>query len=453
MSEKSSSMGKDFILFASKASRLIESDKTDQALNLCEAGVRSFPFYAPGHYVLGLCYQAMDKKDEAKNEFERALVFDPAHSKAMRKLSEFYQGSGLLQIADEWLVKEALYNPLDQSLINILKEKNLYDQLTPGNNGANDVVEENALVLEEEAEPILPEDIEPVTDEIPQNEETATDVEAPAQVKDETPIKEENENDKILVEEKEEPGLIDNLDPLADNDILQKDQSNDLKEEPKPVDKDLNQFANMEDDFSTIMDGYFDTDEESAQESSDDEWIEVENLLIDEEETSTHAAVTDEAETGVDEMNEELTESETRDETELLLEQLSDLETEEKVVEEKAEVLPENEILSPQEMANEPEPVEEPEESIIPPIPDTVPEPVIETSKLSELNPEEEVTIQDLMENPNLVTPTFGEILVSQRKFSEARHIFMELLKREPDNLRFLKKVQFLDKFIATQKV
>ena len=57
------------------------------------------------------------------------------------------------------------------------------------------------------------------------------------------------------------------------------------------------------------------------------------------------------------------------------------------------------------------------------------------------------------MENPNLVTPTFGEILVSQRKFSEARHIFVELLKREPDNERFQKKVQFLDKFLAAQKV
>ena len=429
MSEKFSSMGKDFILFASKASRLIDNDKTQQALDLCEAGVRNFPFYAPGHYILGLCYDAVDKKEDAKDEFERTLVYDPSHSKAMRKLSGFYQNSGLQQIANEWLVKEALYNPLDQSLISVLKEKDLYGQLNPAPNGTDYAVKEDAVVEKEGTESDALESSEP---DKPSQKEALIDGEKDSGQKE----------DIIPVEEKdsEEDGLIDSLDPLAENIVLD-EKKGDFPEGGKEAKKDLDQFANMEDDFSTVMDGYFDKDEESGSQSSDgDEWIEVENLLIDEE-VSTSAQ--DSTET---------IEHDTIDETERLLEQLSDLETEEKAVEENLEEpIEEENTLAPDTQIGDPAPddVGEPVPSSTP---DVAPGPVAENNPAPELSGEEEVTIKDLVENPNLVTPTFGEILVSQHNFSEARHIFMELLKREPDNQRFIKKVQFLDKFLEAQK-
>ena len=63
-----------------------------------------------------------------------------------------------------------------------------------------------------------------------------------------------------------------------------------------------------------------------------------------------------------------------------------------------------------------------------------------------------EVTIGDMLKNPNLVTPTFGEILIAQHKFSEARHVFVELSKKEPENTRFMKKIEFLDKFLQAEQ-
>ncbi|MCK5347246.1 MAG: hypothetical protein KAR20_27745, partial [Candidatus Heimdallarchaeota archaeon] len=202
------------------------------------------------------------------------------------------------------------------------------------------------------------------------------------------------------------------------------------------------------------MDGYFDNEESEQESSENDEWIEVENLLIDEEQTPKSSIEKTDDELVKSELEIDTIQQDTRDETELLLEQLSDLETEKEEVNDIPEVLLEDEnILTPDEPMDEPDTVDEMEENVHSPILDIAPEPEIESKPLSELSPEEEVTIKDLMENPNLVTPTFGEILVSQHKFSEARHIFMELLKREPDNLRFLKKVEFLDKFLATQEV
>ncbi|NOG43696.1 MAG: hypothetical protein HND50_00565 [Calditrichaeota bacterium] len=450
MSEKSSPMGKDFILFASKASRLMENDKVEQAMTLCEAGVRNFPFYSPGHFVLGLCYESLGKKDEAKNEFERTLVYDPSHSKAMRKLSGIYENSGLSTISNEWLIKESLYNPMDQSLIEILKEKNLYD-LTDQKEKA---VEENDRI---ENDAIETSDSEIKTKETSASEPDLEHVEDSVNKED------------VPAEEKkaDENGLIDDLDPLAENVELGEGHNRDFADKEKTAENDLNQYANTEDDFSTIMDGYFDSEEDDQSEETD-EWIEVENLLIDEEESSEPVvAANNEQPDSQIEADSEI--QNTRDETELLLEQLSDLgvddnsekqaTTDSTVINKEgpAEINPldtltESEKLLVPELEEDETQADSQQETVLEPLPDVTPEPEFEPLKPSELSSDEEVTIKDLMENPNLVTPTFGEILVSQRKFSEARHIFMELLKREPDNLRFLKKVEFLDKFLAVQK-
>ncbi len=522
MPDKASAMGKDFILFASKASRLMESDKTKQALNLCEAGVRSFPFYAPGHYILGLCYETMDKKDDARNEFERTLVYDPSHSKAMRKLSEFYDSKGLQQIANEWLLKEILYNPLDQSLINILKEKNLYSQLNPVANGGGEQSADNNVLEKEEPEAVVSEISEPeklLQEETPKEETIIEEQETLNQQEDVAQV------DEKAIDEQE---LIDDLDPLAGDINADEEKIDDFPEEEKAVEKDLNQFTNMEDDFSTIMDGYFDKDKAPGQQSlENDEWIEVENLLIDEEETSTSIGANLDNLLTENELDSDRIPEDTRDETELLLEELSSLETSEEeagetsdilndkeniavpaeqldepapleevsspelteeIAEEVSEALtdeedismldeqldepaPLEEVSSPElteevaevstetlsdeennSVSDEPAPVTDVEEKDTAPIPDIVPEPVAEEKSFPEYSQEEEVTIKDLMENPNLVTPTFGEILVSQHKFTEARHIFLELLEREPGNLKLTKKVQFLDKFLEAQK-
>ena len=64
----------------------------------------------------------------------------------------------------------------------------------------------------------------------------------------------------------------------------------------------------------------------------------------------------------------------------------------------------------------------------------------------------EEGDINEIMNNDSLVTPTFGEILIAQKKFGEARRVFAKLSEEDPDNDRYKKKLQFLDKLIAMQK-
>ena len=64
MAGKTAKSQEDLILFARNASNLLQEKKVDKAINICESGVREFPFYAPGHYILGLCYDSLGKKDD-----------------------------------------------------------------------------------------------------------------------------------------------------------------------------------------------------------------------------------------------------------------------------------------------------------------------------------------------------------------------------------------------------
>ncbi len=436
MSEKSSPMSKDFILFASKASRLMKDNKTKQALNLCEAGVRKFPFYASGHYVLGLCYEEVDKKEDARHEFERTLVYDPAHLKAMRKISSFYQETGLQQMAYEWLVKEALYNPLDKELISTLKEKNIYTLLSPVQEEENSVETDTTDDVVAETGPV---------DELLAEEKSDTES------VDATDSITEQEAESIVEEDAQ--SLIEELDPLTeDYSKSGQEAEDDLFEEEIEENKDLDQFANMEDDFSTIINGYFDKDETSTEkeQTEGDEWIEVENLLLDDEKAEKADANLPDLDSSKSDEDLDPVNGKKRDDTELLLEQLSDFESGREETNETGMSETEEEKEAPESVAEEnteleaEEPRHEEETQFIPP--------VIESSSEPEPDADDEVTINDLMENPNLMTPTFGEILVSQHKFAEARHIFSELLKKEPDNTRFIKKIEFLDKFLEAKK-
>ena len=82
-----SNAGNDSILFAHKASDLLNADKNDEALQVCEEGVKRFPFYAEGHYILARCYQLQDRIEEAIAEFERTLFYSPGHLKALKALA------------------------------------------------------------------------------------------------------------------------------------------------------------------------------------------------------------------------------------------------------------------------------------------------------------------------------------------------------------------------------
>ncbi len=426
----------EFLLFASKASRLLDEGESEKALHLCEAGVKRFPFYAQGHYVMGLCYQTLNQSENAKDEFERTLFFEPAHTGAMRHLAQLGTEAGLTEVANEWLLQTALYTPDDAALIDVLKEKGIYERFAGGAETETGISPE--FIPEAEESPLAEAADLPMVDDIPPLELT----DMPHEENSEEPLEElrlEDESADPLVE----PDPADRFDPLAGQvDIENMETESQVSVDEKPRNMDLSSFAETDEDFSSFMDDYLEpkASPESDETGTQDEWLEVDDLIVDEQPDLA------------DGKDNALT-----DETQLLLEELSsdDADIDFSIISDEPE-----ELADPEpETVDFEEPVhttaqEKSEESDtawqeIEPIDVETFEPEIPAVKEED---DEDVTIDKLMKNPNLVTPTFGEILIAQRKFNEARHVFSQLAQREPDNPKFAKKISFLDKFLEASK-
>jgi len=49
------------VLFARVASILLNKGNTEEALKICETGIKKYPMYAQGHYILAGCYDQQGK--------------------------------------------------------------------------------------------------------------------------------------------------------------------------------------------------------------------------------------------------------------------------------------------------------------------------------------------------------------------------------------------------------
>ncbi|MCG3155893.1 MAG: hypothetical protein DKINENOH_02501 [bacterium] len=78
----------DSLTFARVADVLMRNGRIDEAIQVCEEGVRRHPYYVTGHFVLGKCYRQKKLYDMAEKEFKRVLVFDPKHIAAHRQYGD-----------------------------------------------------------------------------------------------------------------------------------------------------------------------------------------------------------------------------------------------------------------------------------------------------------------------------------------------------------------------------
>jgi tetratricopeptide (TPR) repeat protein len=104
------------ILFARVASNLLKKGNLDEAVKICENGLKKYPSYAQAHYVLAGCYLKSNRQNEAKNELERTLRFDPSHLRALRLVAGIYQKSDMKDPYRETLIKLHTLDPLNAEI-------------------------------------------------------------------------------------------------------------------------------------------------------------------------------------------------------------------------------------------------------------------------------------------------------------------------------------------------
>ena len=559
-----SEAGSDSILFAHKAANMLNSDAVEEAARFCEEGVKRFPFYAEGHYVLARCYQVLKQTEEARKEFERTLYYSPGHLKALKALAYLNYQNKWREKGNAVLLTMAAYDPLNRELMDFLRSENVSETPEPVTQSQQPLSDETLLDFDAseetqtdsvavqhepetssevasadevpEAEPALDfsygeENLplsEPLEEEQQNREEEALPVEEAAEIPasepepalemetdvlpqidipseaetlletepsgKEAPVFEEMSEDvsgepgsfsedelNNAVEElfsEDEPAV--ELTPIQESSGLDLEditgltesaeeeredfERNDIEERleeneafNKPL--DLDQFDNTEDDFSTLIEGYFqETDEEvlpAEQENNapaDPEQPVEERSFLDTSVIFREKRSEDLEESGEEAFSKDVIDdmNKVADEIELMSTKASFAVEEE--IEKSAELHHDQEEEKAVEEQNEIQALDEVIEKI-----EKAGAPVVKaTEKLNAKDivalEEENVNIEDILQNPSLLTPTFGEILIAQKKFKDARQVFIALSENEPENKRFQKKIEFLDKIVQMQK-
>ncbi len=102
------------ILFARLADIYLDMKKVDEAIEICEEGIKKHPYYVTGHMVLGKCYLEKKQHDQAEKEFKRVLFFDPKYLSAHKFFGDLMQEIGWEHTCETSYKKILQIDPLDE---------------------------------------------------------------------------------------------------------------------------------------------------------------------------------------------------------------------------------------------------------------------------------------------------------------------------------------------------
>lgn len=377
------------ILFARLASNLLESGDLEEATKICERGVKKYPTYAQAHYILAKCYLKQKMNDQARAELERVLRYDANHINAIKDLAGLYFITGFHDLYRDYLLKLYTLAPLNKDVIHEVKKLGEYPRRS------EEKPDETAEAVPDQAETESGMD-----DVLDFNEEVFLDTDSEASF-------------------------------TAGNMVSDK--------------LDLSQYDNLEDDFTTILHGKLEFPGESQTKVLPEDDAEMfPELPAEEPEIIT--STENQAQPGMDEDAglDDIVDTTLMEETLDTHETTPHLESE---VEEKgiSSIETEAELPVPPEIKSEPEPV----------IPAKI-EKIKKTPppQAELIDDEEELPVSTKLkfDQPKIVSQTLGEILVSQKKYAEAKSVFEALKNKQPKNKSLDVKIAYLDKIIGLEK-
>lgn len=104
----------DSVLFARLASLRLDENRIDEAIQICEEGLKKYPYYVTGHMILGKCYLNKKLYDQAEKEFKRVLLFDPKYLSAQKHYGDLMKEIGWENTCEMSYKKILQIDPLDE---------------------------------------------------------------------------------------------------------------------------------------------------------------------------------------------------------------------------------------------------------------------------------------------------------------------------------------------------
>ncbi|MFQ5708289.1 MAG: tetratricopeptide repeat protein [bacterium] len=186
----------DSILFARYADTLLHENRVDEAIEMCESGLKKHPYYVTGHMILGKCYLAKKLYDQAEKEFKRVLLFDPKYLSAQKHYGDLMKEIGWENTCEMSYRKILQVDPLDEVAQSMVGDYILEGESVP--------TEEDVFEPDRGAQPVL-DNVAPVT-ESPEEEEFL--FQEPAQSEVESAVQTEQAQPEIDEKKAEEFSYI-----------------------------------------------------------------------------------------------------------------------------------------------------------------------------------------------------------------------------------------------------
>ena len=390
--EKLHSENPESSIFAFLAFRNLEQGNMQKALLICQEGIRNHPEYPFGHFVLGLCHYHLKDYSKAKTHLEISTAYDNKNPQAWKLLGEINEQLNLPILAEECNLKYYLADSFNTDAMEKYQKGEIIDFDVFKKAGEKDYSSPEKQMDEEEKLEAQAK-FEKLFDKQLEEEKS----ESTFSEKEEDLLDKEAEDSYTLKDEEELRSAFKNK---ADDVIEEKPQRQ--PEEHFGDDKIRDDSA--EKDEEKLKDAFKNKDTDDIKEEPQRQ---PEEHLGDEDKSRDDFAEKDEAED--------------------LLDYRSVIK----------DIISENE-----EGTLESTDIERSEER------------VVEKKESQDSNFEQtlEEDGEEIVGKSGILSPTIGEIYISQGRFDDAMDVFKRLLEKEPDNPKFRKKINDIKMIIAKQK-
>ncbi|MFQ5640445.1 MAG: tetratricopeptide repeat protein [bacterium] len=215
----------DSILFARLADIYLKMSRVEEAIQLCEDGIRKHPYYVTGHLVLGKSYLAQKMYDQAEKEFKRVLLFDPKCLAAHKLYGDLMQEIGWENTCEMSYKKILEIDPLDEVARSRVGEYILQ--------GENEQTDQDYLAPRSVTSDIDVQSMSPVSQSKQEEDSLFQTDEPDEQIPSKFPRPGRD------VDENKEEVFSSILDDIFKDEVVQEDPSSQILEETSPPDDDL----------------------------------------------------------------------------------------------------------------------------------------------------------------------------------------------------------------------
>lgn len=424
----------DSLLFARVADGLLDRGQLDEAIRICEEGIRKHPYYVTGHMVLGKCYLKKKLFDLAEKEFKRVILFDPKYIAAHKYYGDLMREVGWDNTCEMSYRKILNIDPLDKNSREVLETleriKPKEQKVVTPENTAREVVDMDDIISPTPVEDANA-DVKTKTQSINIDDDLFAVVDTEKEPEKEAP-KNESENDEKFIAtiledifddnenestEVEEEPAHDTIDELNIKISPRPSPKEDDQEEPE---KDASEIIERFEEDTIEFGGMADIGGETTEhlKSSEDFDMDFISAATDEEsEKENNESFFDTVEVDNDDIFGQI-----------------DV-TDDEEIKSSIENALQDEEFSPQDSGDFEFETENSqangtnEESLEPA---EVEEPIAEESAG--------------FEREKIVTPTLGEIYAAQGQYAKAMNVFELLAKKDPTNSVYQEKISYLKK-------